>query len=90
MALKKKGKDTNKKKIKEGESLLGQLAQPGEQESRAPQRRGRLSPLTQVCGGVPPGAGERWPAEVCRRGAGRCAQSGVTRGFPLETSEGDG
>ena len=35
MALKKKGKDTNKKKIKEGESLLGQLAQPGEQESSA-------------------------------------------------------
>lgn len=57
-SIKEKGKDTNKKKkIKEGESMLGQLAQPGEQGSRTPQRRGRRSPLTQVCGGCPAPAG---------------------------------
>lgn len=55
--IKEKGKDTNKKKMKEGESMQGQLAQPREQGSRTPQRRGRRSPLTQVCGGVPPRAG---------------------------------
>lgn len=37
--------------------MLGQLAQPGEQGSRTPQRRGRRSPLTQVCGGCPAPAG---------------------------------
>lgn len=56
-SIKEKGKDINKKKFKEGKSMLGQLAQPGEQGSRTPQRRGRRSPLTQVCGGVPLRAG---------------------------------
>lgn len=59
--IKEKGKDTIKK-LRKGESLLGQLAQPGEQESRAPLRRcGWLSLLTQACGGVPPGAGNADP-----------------------------
>lgn len=70
--------------------MLGQLAQPRERESRTPPAPRQAQPVNWSLRGCPAPGGGALTRRSLPPGARRCAQSGQTRGFPLETSEGDG